>query len=214
MTRRASALAALAIALLASCSSQQTEPTPTPAVSAAPPVADPARPFDAESILAAMRESRRPGGVPDQLETLAVASAVADELWTIDGEPWAEMTIGGSCGPVRCTLDVAGRHADALGEDVWALEVIPGSGEVAVLDARLASIPPDVVALVDERARRFEPTIDASGLLLTAARWGGPDAPSVFELSYRSGNEEGSCALELRVDVAEGGVETVSATDC
>ncbi|HEX7197446.1 MAG TPA: hypothetical protein VF364_11515, partial [Candidatus Limnocylindria bacterium] len=46
------------------------------------------RPFDAEAILAAMRDSRRPGGVPDEMQTDAIAAAVADAIWTIDGEPW------------------------------------------------------------------------------------------------------------------------------
>ena len=161
-----------------------------------------------------MRQSRRPGGVPDQLETDAVASAIAAEIWTIDGEPWSAMTVGGSCGPVRCTVEVGGGHAGASGNDLWSLEVIPGSGQVAVLDANLASIPPDVAATLDAGARAADARIDEAGLMLTAARWAGPDAPSAFEVSYRSGNEEGSCQLEVAVDVAAGTHETVSATGC
>ena len=231
------ALAAAAVAVLAvGCSSpRETEratiPVPTP-----PPTHDvpndshatrtpatspdvreliaPGRPYDAAAILAAMRESRRPGGVPQQLQTDAVAGAVAAEVWTIDGEPWTAMSIGGSCGPVRCTLELGGSRPRSADVDVWAFEVIPASGTVAVLDATLGAVPHEVVEAVDALARAREPRIQADGLLLTTARWLGPDDEDGFVLSYRSGEEEGSCELELRVDAGSGEVETDREAGC
>lgn len=177
-------------------------------------IPEPGQPFDAATILEAMRESRRPGGVPDQLETDAIAAALAQRIWTIDGEPWATMSIGGSCGPVRCTLDVAGSRSDALGDDLYAFEIISASGEVAPLSADLRSIPPDLVTVLDRLARRAEPAIDRDGLALASARWRPPPEHEAFALSYRSGDEEGSCELELSLNIASGGVEVSSADGC
>ena len=161
-----------------------------------------------------MRESRRPGGVPDQLETDAIAAALADRLWTIDGEPWETMSIGASCGPVRCTLDVSGSHAEALGDDLYAFEIIPAGDEVAPISTDLRSIPPDVGAVLDRMARDAEARISRDGLVLASVRWNPPPAHEGFQLSYRSGNEEGSCELELALDVGTEATETLSADGC
>lgn len=174
----------------------------------------PGRPLDAVTILDDMRESRRPGGVPDQLETNAIAAAVAERIWTLDGEPWTAMSIGGSCGPVRCTLEVGGSRAGSLGEDLWLFEVIPASGEVALLDADLRSMPVEVARVLDRLARAADARIDRDDLLLVSARWLPPPDDATFELSYRSGNEEGSCELELTVDVGSGEVDAEQATGC
>lgn len=212
---RAPLAVAVGVALLAGCATQPSPSSPAAAATSTPSLdVSPGRAFSGADILAAMRDSRRPGGVPDQLETDAVAEAVAAEIWTIDGEPWTTITIGGSCGPVRCTLDVGGRHAGAAGEDVWSFEVIPETAVVAVLEASLGSIPADVAEAADAAARAADARIDGAGLMLTAVRWAGGDEPSTFDLSYRSGDEEGSCQLEIRLDAARGALETVSAESC
>jgi hypothetical protein len=218
------AISALLAWALAACSPVQPAPEPSGESSLASGAAapspsasrliSPGRPFDAADILAAMRGSRRPGGVPDVLETDAVAGAVAAEIWTIDGEPWADVAAGGSCGPVRCTLDLSGRHRGAAGEDVWMLEVIPASGDVAVLDTNLGSLPPGVVADLDRVARAQDRRPDAADLILTGVRWSGPQQEARFQLSYRSGDEEGTCELELEVDTEGETAETLSAIGC
>lgn len=188
---------------------------PAPPTATEAPAAEllPGRPYDSAEILEAMRGSRRPGGVPDQLETDQIAAAVAETVWTIDGEPWTTMSIGGSCGGARCTLDVSGARVGAPGEDLWALEVIPASGAVLVLEANLRSMPAELVANADDRAREAVPRIGQDGLHLTAARWI-PPPDYRYVLSYRSGNEEGSCALELVVIPTSGEVETRSDAGC
>ena len=171
-------------------------------------------PYDAAAILEAMRESRRPGGVPDQLETQAIATEVASTIWTIDGQRWDTITIGGSCGPVRCTLEVGGTRFGSVGEDLWILEVIPAAGEVAVIDTTLRSVPPNVATLLDGLARTAEPGIEREGLVLASVRWRGPSAEDTYELSYRSGDEEGSCQLEILVETGLNEVTVEDSTGC
>ncbi|MGZ8475374.1 MAG: hypothetical protein ACXWWQ_04000 [Candidatus Limnocylindria bacterium] len=161
-----------------------------------------------------MRDSRRPGGVPDQLETDAIAAALADRLWTIDGEAWETMSIGASCGPVRCTLDVSGSRTAALGDDLYVFEVIPAGDELAPISTDLRSLAPEVGASLDRMAREVEARIARDGLILTSVRWNLPPEYESFQLSYRSGNEEGSCELELALDAASGAAETLSANGC
>jgi len=207
----------LGLALLAGCTqapppdASTREPSSSGSLVALP---EPGRPLDGGTILEAMRGSRRPGGVPDQLETDAIAETLAQRIWTIDGEPWATMSVGGSCGPVRCTLDVAGSLPGSLGEDLYAFEIIPASGQVAPLSTDLRSLPPELVAILDRLARGAEPAIGRDGLALASARWLPPPDHETFELSYRSGNEEGSCELELSLNAESGAVEQRSADGC
>ena len=221
------AIAALTLIALAACAGAAPDPTatetPLPSTTPSGPVPtaeeseapwSPGAPYDAGAILDAMRESRRPGGVPDVLETEAVAARIADAIWTVDGEPWSSTTIGGSCGPVRCTVEVGGMRRGSIGEDLWVLEVIPGSGEVAVLEANLRSVTPEIGEVVDALARAAEPGIDREGLALASVRWAGPSDEEAFELSYRSGDEEGSCLVEVRVETRSGSTTVLGSTGC
>lgn len=207
MTRFALACGVV-ISLLAACGAPAvSSPTPTPSpgpattsndLSPSPTphagLVEPGRPFDAEALLAAMRESTRPGGVPDQLQTDAIAARLADAIWTFDGEPWTTMAVSGSCGSKHCTLDVAGTRPGTEGDDVWVFQVTPDSGAVELVSANLHSLPADVVDALDEQARE---ATDLKGLLLASARWLPPPHAGDFVLSYRSGDEEGSCMRDI-----------------
>ena len=184
-----------------------------PSAQATPEVADPGRPFDAETLLEAMRDSRRPGGVPDALETEAVAARLADAIWTVDGRPWATLSAGGSCGPEACTLEIGGAHAGAEGEDVWTFTVTPATGSVALSSTTLRSLPTQLVARLDDLARRLHPLPDERSLLVGAAAWQPPPDDGRFVLSYRSGDETG-CALELTLDLGDGELVDESAAGC
>ncbi len=196
---------------MAACSSPGPSPDATDDSVAIP---EPGRPFDAATLLEAMGGSRRPGGVPDQLETDAIAAALAQRLWTIDGEPWTTMSIGASCGPVRCTLDVSGSRSGALGDDLYAFEIIPAADDVQPISTDLRSLPTDVGGVLDRMARDAEARIARDELILASVRWNPPPDHETFQLSYRSGNEEGSCELELALDVTSGEAETLSAEGC
>jgi hypothetical protein len=200
----------------ASSASVTANPSPTeaPTPDHAPPVALPeiGRPFDVTDILNAMRTSRRPGGVPLQLQTQAVAGQVAEAIWTYEGQPWETMSAGGSCGPTICSLEIAGTRPDAAGEDLWVFEI--AGGELEVVAAELRALPAALVASLDEVARSLEPLIGERGLALTNARWLTPAPDGRFRLSYRSGGEEGSCRVEVTIEVLEGTLLDSDATDC
>lgn len=166
----------------------------------------PGQPFDAADVLEAMRTSRRPGGVPDELETPAIAEAVAAELWTLDGEPWEQMVAGGSCGPQTCTLELSGRPSGAAGEDLYVFSVTPATSGVERLETTLQGVPPTLFDELDAAARGGWDG-DLEGFILASVRWLPPPDDGQFLLAYRSGGEEGSPGLDLRLDVERGTVE-------
>ena len=202
--------AAILALLLTACGA------PDPSTSPPAPIWAPVesgQPFDAEAILTAMRESRRPTGVPDEIETPAIATAIAETITTFDGEPWSTVSIGGSCGPSTCTLDVSGSRPDALGEDAWAFSVELDTGQVSVIDSQLGSVPRDVVELADQAVLRSSSGAQVAELVIGSVSWL-PPPDGRLVLAYRSGEEEGSCRRDMSVDMASGGVELEREFDC
>lgn len=196
-------------------------PSPSPQASSTVNLPDglalpePARAFDPATLLDAMRTSRRPGGVPDQLETDAIASAVADAIWTYDSDPWTTMAIGGSCGPQTCTLEVAGTRTGSIGEDLWVFEITPETGAVQLVSADLRSLPSDLPTRLDTLTRSLLPPANFEGLSLTNVRWLPPPDETQFVLSYRSGEEElGSCGMDITVDAVVPGIMSRLFIDC
>ena len=183
-----------------------TEPT------AAVDLPDPGRPWDGPALLAAMAASGRPDRLPPMLRTPAVAGLLADSIWTFDGTPWDDVAVDGFCGTTRCTLEIAGSHAGAVGDDLWVVEVEPDSMSTEVVSADVRSVPPELVETLDGLARG---ATDLDGMVLGTARWLPPPAdPGLFALSYRSGGEEGSCAREIVLDATSGAVVEEASTDC
>lgn len=223
-------LAAGLILLLAACtptpspvtSAASIEPsivaptsTPAPSESAfALALPEPGQPFDAATLLEEMRTSTRPDGVPDILETDVLAGRLATAIWTFDGEGWSTTTAGGSCGSTSCTLEIAGSRSDGSGEDLWVFEIDPATGDVSVVSAELRAIPDDLVADLDALARAEAEGDLLDGLELTTAKWQPPPSEGTFELSYRAGAEEGSCAVELTVDARAGTITDEETEDC
>ncbi|MGH2445153.1 MAG: hypothetical protein ACRDGD_03850 [Candidatus Limnocylindria bacterium] len=192
-------------------------PTASPSVSAGSPsaaptessatgisVPEPGRPFDAATLLDAMRTSRRPGGVPDQLETDLIAGAVADAIWTYGGEPWTTLAIGGRCGEEDCALEVAGTRPASAGEDLWVFEIEPITGTVDVASTELGALPDALVEQLDVLARSIHGPSAFEGMALASVRWLPPPDDGQFELSYRSGGEEGSCRADFTIDAVNG----------
>lgn len=192
--------------------SPSREASPTVSVPEGLGLPDPAPAFDPATLLDAMRTSRRPGGVPDQLETDRIAAALADAIWTYGGEPWTTMALGGSCGPQTCTLEAAGTRPGSLGEDLWVFEIVPSTGRVTVASADLAAVPADIVDPLDELARLLVGQLD--GLILASVRWLPPPRDGLYVLSYRSGGEEGSCGVDLTLDAATPEVVERTFLDC
>ncbi|MGH2356968.1 MAG: hypothetical protein ACRDGJ_03020 [Candidatus Limnocylindria bacterium] len=160
-----------------------------------------------------MRTSPRPGGVPDQLETDAVAAAVADMLWTLDGQAWPALVIGGSCGSTDCTLEVSGTPAGAAVPDLYVFSVAPESASVQLVDASLRGLSGDLGQQLDAMARTVAPS-ELQGMLLVSARWLPPPDEGTFVLAYRTGGEEGSCGLDVTLDAAVGVIVDKASRDC
>jgi hypothetical protein len=197
----ASSTAAQSPSLEPSTAASSGSAAPTPLVAVDPP----GRPYDADDVLALMRESRRPGGVPDEIETPAIAAAVAEQIWTIGGRPWAVASIGGTCGPQGCDLEVAGAPGELAGEDLYLFRVDPASGSVELVQSVLLGLDPETVSELDRLVReRFEG--DLGGYGLSTVRWLPPPDIGRFVLAYRSGGEEGSPALDLVFDAVSGEV--------
>jgi hypothetical protein len=170
---------------------------PSPSVE----IGQPGQPYDGAAILEAMQASRRPGGVPDELESPGIAADIAKQVWTYAGESWQTIVIGASCGPERCTLDVAGTPAGGAGEDLYTFSVVPASAAVSLLVADLHGYPPALDAELDAVARGGLAPDRLAGLELLGARWLQPPQSGRFVLSYRSGGEEGSEALDVVIDL-------------
>ena len=203
-------VAAILAILLTGCGAPDPSPS-QPAPSWAP--IESGHPFDAETILAAMRESRRPGGVPDEIETPAIAAEIAETVVTFDGKAWSTVSIGGSCGPSTCTVDIGGSRPDALGEDVWAFSVEPATEQVSVIDSQLGSVPADVVELADLAVRASSLGAQVAELVIGSVSWL-PPPDGRLVLAYRSGEEEGSCRRDVSVDMTSGSVELEREVDC
>lgn len=170
------------------------------------------RPYNTSEIRDLMGASRRPGGVPDELQNDAVAAQVAEAIWTYRGVPWVTSAAGGSCGPATCTLEVAGTLEGGAGEDLWVFEV--ADGEATLVTADLRALPADLIDELDAVARALEPDIGRQDLSLGTAVWLLPPQDGRFRLAYRSGGEEGSCRLDVTIDVTDGSLDGVEGADC
>ena len=197
-------------------SAQPPSVAPSAPASIGAATGQPGRPFEAAEILDAMRESRRPDGVPEALQTDAVAAALAERIWTIDGRPWTSVVAGGSCGAEACTLELsgAGAGAEAAGEDVWVFDIDPSDGSVSLASADLHAVPSTLAASLDELARATDEEGLLDALIVTSVRWLPPPDDGRFVLAYRSGEEEGSCMRDVTVDAARATAEIGAGSGC
>jgi hypothetical protein len=166
-------------------------------------VAVPGRPYDAQDVLSAMRDSRRPAGVPDELETDAIAQAVGSQLWTWDGQPWVALSIGGACGPSTCSLDVAGSRDEAVGADLYSFDIDMASGDVSLTTSDLHAYPQALDRQLEQAAKAVAGT-QLAGLAYISAQWLRPPDAGRYWLAYRTGGEEGAPGLDLLLDLATG----------
>ena len=193
--------------LLAACAT----PSPSPSPSGMPPSASgtslepsrpaAARPYDADAVLAAMADSRRPGGVPDRIETAAVAAQVANVIWTYDGRPYPSLVIGGSCGATSCTLEVSGQPIGGAGADLFVFSVTQPAGAVTLTTTDLHGYPSGLDAQIEAVVRGGTDADRLAGLAYRAASWQLPPRNGWFWAAFRSGGEEGSPGLDVLVDL-------------
>lgn len=199
-------VAALAI-LLAACTTVTPPPLPSRATTTRSPNAPivapvPGRPYDGDALLAAMRASRRPGGVPDELEMPAVAADLAAGLWTWNGNPYPVLVVGGACGPQRCTVEVSGTPVAAAGADLYVYRVDRATQRVTLEGTDLRGYPTALDPVIDRIVRdALDPAL-LDGLALAGAAWQLPPATGQLWAAYRSGGEEGSSGVDVLIDLA------------
>jgi hypothetical protein len=148
-----------------------------------------------------MAGSRRPGGVPDRIETTAVAAQLAAAIWTYDGRPYPSLVIGGSCGATSCTVEVSGQPLGAAGADLFNLSVAQPGGAVTLAATDLHGYPSGLDARIEAVARAGVDADRLAGLVYRAASWQLPPRSGWFWAAFRSGGEEGSPGLDVLVDL-------------
>lgn len=197
-------------------------PTPTPSASVAGDssapaeldLPDPARPFDAAGLLSVLLASQRPDGVPAEALEAPVVAALADAIWSFEGDPWVTADAGGSCGPDTCLLELAGTRPGYAGDDLWVFEIDRATSSVQLTSATLQGVPTELTAELDALAREIMPRTVLEGALLTGVRWLPPPDAGSFVLSYRTGGDDGSCLVELTLDAREPAVVVTTTRGC
>jgi hypothetical protein len=113
---------------------------------------------------------------------------------------WDTILVSASCGDPACLVEVAGARDGTDGDDLWTFTADPSDGSVQVDAAELRAIPEEVVEQLDLLARSLLDEADVEGMRLTATTWEPPPDGDRFDLSYRSGGEEGSCGLDVAIE--------------
>jgi hypothetical protein len=226
---RRGSLAALGLALLlAACRLAGQQPLSTTALPSSPPAAtpqstpasaaptpggmlsSPGAPYDVDAILDAMAASRRPGGVPEVLQNRQVAASIAHAARSWDGNAWETLSISASCGPERCSVELAGEARGGAGTDLYSFSVDPEARRVELLASDLHGYPATLEADLDAVARAALDPKRLDGLALVSARWLPPPDTDRYLLAYRSGGEEGAPRLDILLDLATGEVLDVT----
>ena len=208
--RRLSPIGVLLALTLAACAGPSPSATSSlgqagTATAAASPEAAAGQPYGAPTILAAMRDSTRPGGVPDELEIDPVAAAIAAQIWTWDGQPWQTLSVGGACGPSACDVEVAGSTDGMAGSDLYAFTIDRTTGEATLELSDLHAYPAALDEELDEMARA-EAGDALADMAFVSARWLPPPDQGRFWLAYRTGGEEGAPGLDLLLESATGAI--------
>lgn len=122
----------------------------------------------------------------------AMVAALEGVVVTIDGRPYAETHVTGSCAGQACVVTLYGRTHGSPSEDVWSIQGSPSAGLNARIDAAdppmLHSIPRWLVREA-ERIARSDPDVMAEiamGDLFGEASWD-PNAAGLIALHYVAG---------------------------
>ena len=204
-TSAATASAGVTTATPVASEDASAEPSPLLTVEA------PGHPYDGDDVLALLADSRRPDGVPAEIQRPDIAATLAQQIWTIGGRAWESTSVGGSCGPQSCDLELAGAPGGGAGEDLYVFRIDRASGSVELLQSVLLGLDPETVEVLDRLVReRVGSRLDGYGL--ATVRWLPPPEDGRYVLSYRSGGEEGSPALDLEFDTNTGEVTEMPAS--
>ncbi len=155
--------------------------------------------------------------VPPELRQLDIAQQLADLVWTYDGQPYASLALEGRCGSTLCDIELQGVPAFAPEEDghvdLYLFRVERSTGTVAPIrddNVQLTSgYPPELDIEIDRVVRAGVNPEVMTGLELRNAVWMQPPNFGQFIVSYDSGNEEGSRAIQVVLDLETGEIISV-----
>ena len=119
----------------------------------------------------------------------AMVAPLGGLVVTIDGQPYVETQLSGTCGGQACVVTLSGRTRGSPFQDVWSIQGSPVTGLTARLDPTdppmLRSIPRWLVREA-ERIARADPGVVAqiaAGDWIGEAGWD-PAAPGLIALRY------------------------------
>jgi hypothetical protein len=180
---------------------------PTPPISAVATVAptEPGQPYVAEDLASYINAA--PVGFPTALRTPAVAEALADRIWTFDGQPYRDLWLAGSCENGACEFSATGVPAFARSADVvdaYFLKVNLGSGLFSDGGRpSLKGLPSELVPRLDAIARAHDAAALLADEALLGATWEIPPPAGTFLLRYGRGLEEGDPAAFVTVSLPD-----------
>lgn len=207
----------LATALVASCGLVAVRsPTPTlkAPYTAAPPTSafspertasvSPrhGRPYSAERLLQLLTASQR---VPELLKTDAWASALAERIWSYDGEPYQELVFAANCEDREdaCDLDVVGVPGfaeDRDNADSYLFTLHPRTSLIEdQAPQSLAGLPRDLTPMLDAAARALVGE-EIGAHTLIGVRWLRPPPDDAYLLHYATDDQEGEDQIYITYD--------------
>jgi len=158
------------------------------------------RPYDGAAVLALMRAQGLPAIDPALLDE-GVAAAVADNLWTYDGQPYRRLIFEGRCEGAGCALGVTGLPtfaSDATFADAYRWMIEPGAAALRTEGGwpSLSGYPHELDPELEAEARALAGG-DLDDLQLSSIRWL-PDAEDrLFELQFDDGLDQASVVYLL-----------------
>lgn len=187
---------------------------PTPSLSAAgsPATGPPAHPYSAADIQGLFVGAGP--GFPAELRTAPTAEALANAIWSFDGQPFRTVWLDGSCESGRCEFSATGlpRFAASVDDvDVYTLVLDQASGIYSEPSRpSLHGFPPQLVDELDTLAKALDVQGRFKDKPLLGVEWQIPPPDDAFVLRYGDGNEE--LDPTVRVVLARGDGRLVSIT--
>jgi len=206
---------------LALPSDEPATPKPTYTLEPPTPVFSPVRtaapaahgtPYTADDLWAVMCTER--WGLAAQARQPWIAAALAPRIWTYDGQPYQELSVGARCesGDRQCDLQVEGTPGyapDRDASDEYIFEVLFETRTIEDVDVGLGGFPHERVPEID-RAVRALIGDQIGDRQFQGLSWLLQPPDDGFRLRYGHGDTEGEQALLVEYDRATNRVLSVA----
>ena len=190
----------------------QEPPTPTLSVLATVAPSGHGRPYTADDMAAILRDAAaRPSGLAAEVATpqllATLATVLADQVYSHDGNPYQRVTITARCDrpPVRCELFLTGIPAftdDPHAQDGYIWTVDPVTAQVTMTSHGLSGYPAALTASLDALARSLDVDGRYKDRYLVQVAWELAPPDDAYVLRYSNGLGEGDLVFWVTVDRA------------